>query len=555
MTEILTESFCERCGTRYTFESSAPRTSRIGRAKMFTKGVRNFVLTDESSFAEAMADARSEVELSATAHQLDAFHKTFNFCLNCRQYTCGSCWNTGEGRCLTCSPDAEEVSGAERVAPVAVAESPVEPTTRSDEAWPQADVPTDRQAALPGGAGPSNGHASPDRGQPWRPDETQADLEAEAAAMVDAQLEAEAIETADAEIRSQIAAVARSEAEAARVAAARVAAARVEAEAAELMRVEAVRVEVEAAEAEAEAARVEAEAAELMRVEAVRVEAEAAETEAEAARVEAEAARLKAEVTELGRVEVERLEAEATEASAAKATAAPTVRGLAPGQSLEDAIAAWEAQQLAQPDPESEPEPVAAAEPEPEPVAAAQPDPEPEPVAAAQPDPEPEPVAAAQPDPEPEPVAAAQPDPEPVAAAEPTRPQGDLVSQPTWPIPTPQIDPQTPAPAAPSPAAPAPWLTVAPDDGTPEPQWPAAPVWPSPDTRGDAPATLAGRMLLPQQGNAAALWAASAREVLAGAPSALPATAATPTPQPCIGCGLSLSANARFCRRCGTRQP
>ncbi|MCJ7711460.1 MAG: hypothetical protein MUQ32_11605, partial [Chloroflexi bacterium] len=105
MTEILTESFCERCGTRYTFESSAPRKSRVGRVKVFSKGVRNFVMTDDSSFSEAMAEARSAEELVATTHQLDAFHQTFNFCLDCRQYTCGSCWNTHEGRCLTCAPD------------------------------------------------------------------------------------------------------------------------------------------------------------------------------------------------------------------------------------------------------------------------------------------------------------------------------------------------------------------------------------------------------------------------------------------------------------------
>ena len=106
MTEILTESFCERCGTRYTFESSAPRKSRIGRVRMAAKGVKNFVMSDEASFSEAMADARGEEELAATAHQLDAFHKTFNFCLTCRQYTCGDCWNPGEGRCLTCAPMA-----------------------------------------------------------------------------------------------------------------------------------------------------------------------------------------------------------------------------------------------------------------------------------------------------------------------------------------------------------------------------------------------------------------------------------------------------------------
>ena len=37
MTEILTESFCERCGTRYTFESSAPRRSRVGRVRTLAR--------------------------------------------------------------------------------------------------------------------------------------------------------------------------------------------------------------------------------------------------------------------------------------------------------------------------------------------------------------------------------------------------------------------------------------------------------------------------------------------------------------------------------------
>ena len=66
----------------------------------------------------------------------------------------------------------------------------------------------------------------------------------------------------------------------------------------------------------------------------------------------------------------------------------------------------------------------------------------------------------------------------------------------------------------------------------------------------DAPTTLAGRTLLPQP-DASDLWAASAREVMSA-----PIVDAAPntTPQPCVQCGLSLSASARFCRRCGTRQ-
>ena len=151
LTEILTESFCERCGTRYTFESAAPRKSRLGRVRVLGKGMRNFVLSDDASLSEAMADARSEEEIAATAHQLDAFHQTFNFCLTCRQYTCGDCWNTGEGRCLTCAPiPGMELPVAEVVPLVAIATEPVaaEATNghAAEEAWPDADLSSARLA-------------------------------------------------------------------------------------------------------------------------------------------------------------------------------------------------------------------------------------------------------------------------------------------------------------------------------------------------------------------------------------------------------------------------
>src|SRR4029079_11294742 len=103
MTEILTESFCERCGTRYTFESARPRV-RLKGVRVLSRGLKNFVLSDGTSMDEAMAAARSETDRDSTAHQLDAFHKTFNFCMSCRQYTCPNCWNDVEARCLTCAP-------------------------------------------------------------------------------------------------------------------------------------------------------------------------------------------------------------------------------------------------------------------------------------------------------------------------------------------------------------------------------------------------------------------------------------------------------------------
>ena len=103
MTEILTESFCERCGTRYTFESARPRM-RLKGVKVLSRGLKNFVMSDETSMDEAMAAARSETDRELTANQLDAFHKTFNFCMSCRQYTCPNCWNEAEARCLSCAP-------------------------------------------------------------------------------------------------------------------------------------------------------------------------------------------------------------------------------------------------------------------------------------------------------------------------------------------------------------------------------------------------------------------------------------------------------------------
>ena len=64
---------------------------------MRSRGLKNFVLCDESSLDEAFAAARSETGPRGASQQLDAFHKTFNFCMSCRQYTCGNCWNEAEG--------------------------------------------------------------------------------------------------------------------------------------------------------------------------------------------------------------------------------------------------------------------------------------------------------------------------------------------------------------------------------------------------------------------------------------------------------------------------
>ncbi|HEY5437252.1 MAG TPA: zinc ribbon domain-containing protein [Candidatus Limnocylindrales bacterium] len=468
MTEILTESFCERCGTRYTFESSAPRRSRIGRVKVFSRGVRNFVLSDDSSFSEAMADARSEQELNATAHQLDAFHRAFNFCLNCRQYTCGACWNGPEGRCLTCAPDPTLDAAQARVTASTAPEPAVAaafheeglPIVAEAAVWPDSDVSATRLALVLG--------ISPTE---------------------EAETESEAQGEAQAEAKSE-------------------------------------------AEGEAQA---EAESEAWIEDRAAVGTLDLAEAAAAVAAIEAASPAGAASPDELAAVEAARARFEEP------AVPEPVrVKGLASGQSVADAVAAYEAQQALAAEPEPE---LAAAEPEPEAEAAA---------VAAEPESEAEAeVAAAGPEAE---VAAAEPEPEPR--------REDNVPQPSWPVaatspeltPTPTpVTPPAPSPApAPAQPVPSPWLAVAPDDNTSAPRWPAAPVWPSSGARRDVPLTIAGRPILPQ-GDASALWAASAREVLSGAPAILPATGPV-TARPCVECGLSLSANARFCRRCGARQ-
>ena len=114
MVETLTESFCERCGTRYEFKAPT-RLNPLRKTRGLFGGLKNY-LTSQDDFGDAMGDAmRSEEEQLASA-QLEAFHESFNFCINCRQYTCVNCWNDDAGRCRSCAPIAGTDDLAERLA-------------------------------------------------------------------------------------------------------------------------------------------------------------------------------------------------------------------------------------------------------------------------------------------------------------------------------------------------------------------------------------------------------------------------------------------------------
>jgi hypothetical protein len=633
MPEILTESFCERCGTRYTFEATAPvKAKKLGRFKTLSKGLKNYVLSDETSMDEAMAAARSDEERELTSQQLEAFQSTFNFCMTCRQYTCANCWNAGEGACLTCAPLNGYVTPSTTfldLAPLV----PSEPLGTESSPWPTRTVSREPAEAT----------------TPW-PDELPAAVTTPVVADAPAEEAASLASAATAwPIEAEQAATAQATPEAVsepEIAEAELAAAPV----AEPVIAEAAITEGEfsAAPEAADWALAEAEASEEAQPEAVEDVVAVAESEPEAAEgilvlAESEPVEAAAPVVDVVAVEPDRTH---VDAFAFESDIAPAIAEL-PDTDLRAADAVRRTSDLlarlrpaADTPAEAEafaaivePEPVADEMPPAEQAAsatsmptetsiseviaeAATPIEEPVPVdaeyavsefevadyvigdyqvadpaaeepASVAPRPD-EPAAALPADllaiigppieaaPEPAVELVAEPldvaaqaeatpveavaEPAEVAAAElavpeesattPVEPEpeparADVVEQPTWrivaPDPTaPPINGHTPLPELPQPAV----VAKAPvEPATPvEPQWPTPPA---PLPLPDAPYLVSRRATDASEG----LWAASARGVVAQTPGA-PVLAV----QTCGSCGLSLSATARFCRRCGTRQ-
>lgn len=81
------ESFCESCGTRYAFE---PR--RSAKRHLVRVGRLVGILPDEP-----------DVDDSALVVSRDPFHGAFHFCLECRRFTCPTCWDAAAGFCRSCS--------------------------------------------------------------------------------------------------------------------------------------------------------------------------------------------------------------------------------------------------------------------------------------------------------------------------------------------------------------------------------------------------------------------------------------------------------------------
>ena len=470
MTETLTESFCERCGTRYEF-SAPTRLNPLRKTRGLFGGLKNY-LTSQDALGDALDDAMRNEEGALATAQLDAFHEAFNFCIDCRQYTCVSCWNDDAGRCRSCVPVPGVDDLAERLA--ASSAAPVPGVAKGDltdddvarhfgvDLWPTSDLPAEAEA---------NGHAADDSWATtpgaWTNAPAAPTFEAEEpAATVGGFVGADGFVYESKEQADKVAAAMLAEAVAAKEAAARAAA------------------ELEAAEA-AEAAMAAEEA-----------------LAAQSAPAESDAIAVAAELDEEPAI----AEAPAPEPIAAEAsTEEPRLH-----------VVAWDEDSSL----DLEPEPIVA-EAEPAPDA---------------------PVEPAQPAPAPEPIAASS-EVEPDAPA--PAPRIAPISETILHFPTRPVEPDAAQPVAaeddsPELAARRAQLDLLGLGGDEQPEMPAVLPYRS---RGAAitPAELALHAAAGQR-----FWEASAREV-AGAVGNVGV-------QNCGECGLSLSANARFCRRCGTRQ-
>jgi hypothetical protein len=633
MTEILTESFCERCGTRYTFESARPR-ARLKGVRVLSRGLKNFVLSDDTSMDEAMAAARSETDRELTSHQLDAFHKTFNFCMSCRQYTCPNCWNEVEARCLSCAPHL-----GHDVLPAAFPDLPSGPLVTGDLAFGNGVPSTDHAAPVNGANGAVHGaeligFAEVQAARRDEEFDAAARLAALTTAPADAPAEPEAVvapspdvaieppvpvsDTTGPALTTPVDDVAASpyddiDPKTPSWLAKLVAASQTdEAPPAErpvapppVAPVEPPAVVPPAAAAPTVPAPVKPKpvapapvAPEPEPVAAAPVAPEPIAPTAPAPephtpeRVTAEPAPLEAAAT--APVNAEPVQP-ATIDEKASAQTSGLLQRFRPAEVADEAAPLVAAQAAEPPAVDEAIEADAATDEQPPAVAAVEVTPEPpapvvEPVSVA-PAPEAPQPGIEPPAPVVEPVVQAAPEaPQPVI--EPPAPVVAPVVQATPEPPQPVVEPVTlaPAPEPPAPVAPAAppapdlaaaatatpapaddvvrqpvWQMVAPDDAAtpldpgvdaaattptsrPEPQWPARPEWPGNQAAAGLP--FLGRPAQPT-GGLDALWAESTREVTAGrAPNGR-----TPgVVQPCVSCGLSLSATARFCRRCGTPQ-
>jgi hypothetical protein len=98
------------------------------------------------SLSDSINDAMRAEEETLAAVQIEAFQQAFNFCLDCRRYTCVNCWNDDAGRCRSCIPlvGVDDIAGFDQrvtapLLPAQTVESPAMLTSADALTWPEAD--------------------------------------------------------------------------------------------------------------------------------------------------------------------------------------------------------------------------------------------------------------------------------------------------------------------------------------------------------------------------------------------------------------------------------
>ena len=154
-TEILTESFCERCGTRYEFGTPEP-LSTGRKTRGLVSGLRAFIMSTDT-LSDSINDAMRAEEETLAAVQIEAFQQAFNFCLDCRRYTCVNCWNDDAGRCRSCVPlvGVDDIAGFDqRIAGLPVTAAPADGaallTSAEALTWPAVDSIAPAEGAIDG---------------------------------------------------------------------------------------------------------------------------------------------------------------------------------------------------------------------------------------------------------------------------------------------------------------------------------------------------------------------------------------------------------------------
>ena len=180
MPEALTESFCERCGTRYEF-TAPTQLNRMAKTRGLISGLRNYIMSQDA-LGDAVGDAMRSEEEALASQQLEAFHESFNFCINCRQYTCLNCWNDDAGRCRTCVPVAGTDDLLERFEASFHAQHPEIAAAAAQAEMEQAEIY--RRLGMENWPSEDLSHAPADADEPAWPAEPTPEPEPEAEPMV-----------------------------------------------------------------------------------------------------------------------------------------------------------------------------------------------------------------------------------------------------------------------------------------------------------------------------------------------------------------------------------